>query len=156
MSLLFLVLPMYLFTSTIDHRSEIPTAETIQWHDIEDIESVVEKDNRKVIIKMYAEWCKPCKMLGQSFEDPAVQKYIGDNYHVVNFDVNTTETVRFKNKNYGSVQMSRRSYNELAIELLGDRMSFPSLVILDESLNTIEVMKGFKKPNQLIESLQSL
>lgn len=156
MSLLFLVLPMYLFTSSIEPVMEDSPTEKIVWHDIEDIESVVKKDNRKVIIKMYAEWCKPCKMYCNTFEDSAVQKYINDNFHVVNFDVNTSETVRFKNNNYSSVKMSKRSYNELAIELLGENMSIPSLVVLDESLQTIEIFKGYKKPNQLIESLQGL
>jgi len=156
MSLLFLVLPMYLFTSSIDPVPEVPVSEKITWHDIEEIESIVKNDNRKVIIKMYAEWCKPCKMYCNTFEDAKVMKYINDNFHVVNFDVNTSETVRFKNKDYGSVKMTKRNYNELAIELLGDQMSFPSLVVLDETLNTIEVLKGYKKPSQLIESLQSI
>lgn len=127
------------------------------WNKIDDLESLVAKDKKKVLIDVYTSWCGWCKVMDkQTFTNPEVQAYLDENYHVVKFNAEQKEPIMYKGKKYESVPGGRRATNALAIELLKGRLGYPSLVMLDENLNTLKVSPGFKKPDQLLTELKAL
>jgi hypothetical protein len=52
--------------------------------------------------------------------------------------------------------MGRSGVNMLAFDLLQGRMSYPSLVYLNENLEPIKVSPGYKEPAQLLSELKAL
>ena len=59
--------------------------EKIPWVKIEDLEYLVKKEPRKVIVDAYTAWCGPCKMMDRNtFTDKNVINKIGKNFFGVN------------------------------------------------------------------------
>jgi len=130
----------------------------MQWTTFDKIaKSGKNKGNKKYLVDVYTEWCGWCKVMDKkTFTDPTIQKYLNDNFHIVKFDAEQKETVKFKDKEYEYVNSGKRGINKLAVELLGNRMSYPTLVYLDENLNKITASPGYKKPDQLIKELKAI
>ena len=115
------------------------------------------KGNKKYLVDVYTEWCGWCKVMDKkTFTDPKVQEYLRENFHIVKFDAEQKETVKFKEKDYKYIPGGRKGINQLALELLGNRMSYPTLVYLDENLNKITASPGYKKPDQLMKELKAI
>ncbi|NNE14336.1 MAG: DUF255 domain-containing protein [Saprospiraceae bacterium] len=115
------------------------------------------KGNKKYMVDVYTEWCGWCKVMDKkTFTDPDIQAYLRENFHIVKFDAEQKEAVRFKDKEYNYVKGGRKGINKLAVELLGNRMSYPTLVYLDENLNKITASPGYKKPDQLMAELKAI
>ena len=49
---------------------------------------------------------------------------------------------------FGNVKNGKKRYHELAIELLRGKMSYPTVVFLDEKMELIQAIVGFKSPRQ--------
>mgnify|MGYP000055673286 CR=1 FL=1 len=66
------------------------------------------------------------------------------NYYAIKFDAEFKEDIIFKDKTYKFVNSGRRGYHQLAAEITNGRLSFPTLVFLDEEMNLIQPIPGFK------------
>jgi len=154
-SALFLLIPFFILqlnlVSPIDQELKNYTPVSI-----EEIEAVAKSDNKKVIIKLSATWCKPCKKLSKTLEDKEIQSYLSDNYHVVDFDIQTKESVTYKGKSYEYVDDPKMGYHALAYELLDKRLSFPALLVLDTELNKVDITRGYKNKRQLLDYLKAI
>lgn len=130
---------------------------TLQWNTLENIEATVKNDPKPVIIDVYTDWCKWCKVMDQqTFSDANVVQYLQQNYHMVKLNAEQKEAINFKGKQYNYVQNGRRGYNQVAAELCKGQLSYPSFVVLDKNLNPVQILKGFKSPDQLLGSLQNI
>lgn len=49
--------------------------------------AAAKKDGKHVLLDFGADWCPDCRVLGKLFEEPAVAKALGANFHVVRIDV---------------------------------------------------------------------
>lgn len=131
------------------------TSSPIQWIGIADLEAKMKEEPRKVLIDTYTDWCGWCKVMDkQTFTDPTLAQYINDNFYAVKFDAETTETIKFKGKDFNFVKNSRKGTNLLTYYLiLGENgkgsFGYPTLVFLDEQLNRIDAYAGFKKVPEL-------
>ncbi len=115
------------------------------------------KSNKKYLVDIYTDWCGWCKVMDKkTFTDPTVQEYLKENYHLIKFDAEQKESITYKGKVYEWQASSRNGYNTLAKELLGGRMSYPTMVYLDENLNKIRAIPGYKKPDQLLAELKAI
>lgn len=152
-SILFL-LPFILFNSN-DVILDTPS-ESLIWNDISNLESIAEADEKPILIKIHASWCRPCKMLSKTFEEPSIIKLLEDKYTLVSFDVEEPNTLNYKGKDYQYVEKSKVKYNELALEMLDNRLSFPALLVLDNNLNKISLSRGYKDKEQLMAFLSDI
>jgi thioredoxin-related protein len=130
----------------------------LTWLTIEEASELGSKSNKKkFLVDVYTDWCGWCKVMDKkTFTDPELIKYLNDNFHVVKFNAEQKEPVTFKGKTYTWEPMGRNGINTLGLELLQNRMSYPSLVYLNENLEPITVSPGYKEPAQLMSELQSL
>lgn len=120
-------------------------AKSIQWHSIDDLAELQKQSDKKIMIDIYTDWCKWCKVMDQkTFADPTMIPFLQKNYHMVKFNAEHKTPIQFNGKTYDFKEGGRRGYNELASKLLNGKLSFPSVVVLDENLNVISVQKGFK------------
>lgn len=121
----------------------------IQWISLEEAMEKSATQPRKIIVDVYTSWCKWCdKMEEITFSDPKIAQYINDNFYAVKFDAEQKQEIIFKEKSYGFSQNGKRGYHDLAKELMGGRLSFPTVVFLDEDQDLIQCVVGFKTPTQ--------
>ncbi len=158
--LLFAFVGLFVFASCYDEAKAVttnvvtPIDEKSDWYSIQDVESLQKKSSKKVIVDVYTDWCKWCKVMDQkTFSDQKLMEELKKDYHLVKFNAETKTPIQFKGKTYDFVKNGRRGYNKLAVELVGARMSYPSFVVLDENLNTLKVIKGFKNSEALKAAL---
>lgn len=118
--------------------------ENLQWYTIEEAIELNKKQPRKFLIDMYTDWCGWCKKLtAETFNHPAIASFIRDNFYPVKFNAETHDTIEFKGKKYTNIGTGRRSPHSLAVELMNNRMSYPTVVYLDEELNLLSAVPGY-------------
>lgn len=126
----------------IDHKIE---SGELFWHDIKQIENLQKTNPKPIIVDVYTDWCKWCKVMDQkTFSNPELIEYLNANYHMVKFNAETKSALNFKGESYNFVQNGRKGYNTLATKLCNGKLSYPSFVVLDTDLNTAQVINGFK------------
>lgn len=116
----------------------------VEWMSIEEAEEKSKTEKRKIFVDVYTDWCGWCKRMDETtFSDPAVAKYLNENYYPVKFDAEQEQSLTFRGKNYEYKKMGNRGYHEFAIELLNNRLSFPTVVFLNEDLQTIQSLATY-------------
>ncbi|MBT8189299.1 MAG: DUF255 domain-containing protein [Bacteroidia bacterium] len=127
----------------------------LEWLTFEQAAKMKNKGSKKYLVDVYTDWCGWCKVMDkQTFTNPEVQAFLNENFHVIKFNAEQKEAIDFRGKKYEWLPAGRRGVNKLAMELLGSRLSYPTLVYLDENMNKIRSSPGFKKPDQLLSELR--
>ena len=129
----------------------------LEWLHIEDAGKLKNSDGKKFLVDVYTDWCGWCKVMDkQTFSDPEIQAFLNENFHVVKFNAEQRESINFLGEQYDLIKSGRNGVNALAVKLLGQRLSYPTIVYLDENLNKITAVPGFKKPDQLMQTLKMI
>ena len=76
------------------------------------------------------------------------------NFLAVKLDAEQKEAIVFKEKLYEYQSYGRSGYNELAVQLLDSKMSFPSFVVLNKKSVKIGQIVGYQAPGVLISQLE--
>ncbi len=128
-------------------QSGSTATDKIKWMDFEQAVAQNKKKPKKIFIDLYTDWCGWCKKMDAStFLNPVIVKYMNDNFYAVKFNAERKDTVMYNGKKFVNPNPSTpRSSHQMATELLSGRMSYPSYVFLDESLNKITVVPGYRK-----------
>lgn len=158
--LLFSTIGMVLLSLTFLGFKASPTAEVnsseIKWYTLEEALAAKEKNDKKIFIDMYTDWCKWCKVMDQkTFTDQEVIQYMNKNFYAVKFNAEQKEAITFKGKKYEFIPSGRRGIHGLAFELMKKSVSYPSFVLLDENLNNLGVIKGYKAPTPFMNLLKN-
>jgi thioredoxin-related protein len=122
----------------------------IKWYSFEEA-VVLSRDNpRKILVDIYTDWCGFCKrMEAETFSDPKVAAYINAHFYPVKFNSETKDTIRFQGHEFVNEGEGRRSAHQLSIALLQGQMSYPSIVYINEDLELLTAVPGFRTPAQL-------
>ncbi|MFT4698916.1 MAG: thioredoxin-related protein [Flavobacteriaceae bacterium] len=132
-------------------------AQNINWLSIEELETAQANEARKVLIDVYTEWCGWCKKMDKTtFKDKVLVDYVKDNFYCVKFDGEDKNLINYRGYEFKYVPNGRRGYNELAYELLRGKMSYPSIVFLDENLDILQPFKGFRTAEELLPIIKYL
>lgn len=122
----------------------------IQWLTWEEALVKTKEEPRKIFVDIYTDWCGWCKKMDKTtFQKAHIAKYINENYYAVKFDAEQKEKVHFNGKDYKFMQQGRRGYHELAVFITRGQMSFPTVVFLDEQLNVIQAIPGYRESLEL-------
>ncbi len=120
---------------------------TIQWLDFETAQEMNKKEPRKFIVDVYTSWCGWCKRMDAStFHHPVIVDYINENYYAVKFNAESKKDIAFKGTTYVNPNPDqRRATHQLAgIAAVNGRLSYPTIVYLDEELNLLSQVQGYK------------
>jgi thioredoxin-related protein len=102
----------------------------IEWISFEEAEKRDSVESRPFLIDVYTDWCGWCKrMMATTFQNQALAQYINKNFYCVRFDAETKDTVKFHGKEW----TSDGRVNKLAYMLMGDRLSYPTIVYIDRN-----------------------
>ena len=104
------------------------------------------KEKRKFVVDVYTDWCGWCKKMDKyTFQTDFIADYINKNYYAIKFNAEQKADITFRGKEYKYVSnFGRRGYHELASEILNGRMSYPTVVFIDENLNVIQPIPGYQ------------
>jgi thioredoxin-related protein len=117
---------------------------------IADIEKINKKKPKKTLICISADFSNTGKVMNKtSFTDTSIVAYINYNFNVVQFNAGSTDTIIFKNEKHYNTLINNYPFNTLAFRLTNNRLTLPSLCILDEELNLIDVLNSYQSPERL-------
>ena len=129
-------------------------AQEINWVSLEEAVALQKKNPKKIMMDMYTVWCGPCKMLDRNtFQNKDVADYVNKYYYAVKFNAEGNDVVEFKGKtytnpNYDLAKAKRRNgSHELARHFR--IQAYPTIIFLDESLELLTPLRGYKTPQDL-------
>lgn len=146
-ALLFLSFGIYSFAKVNSSTtSEISPANTrIEWLTWEQVFEKSKYEKRKVFVDVYTDWCGWCKRMDAStFQKSQIAKYLNNNYYAVKFNAEYKGDIVFKGKTYKFVKSGMHGYHELAAEITRGRLSYPTAVFLDENLDVLQAIPGYR------------
>ncbi len=142
---------------TLVASSAVATAQEasleVNWLSWEEAVALVDEgtSDKKVFIDVYTDWCGWCKRMDKdTFQNPEVARYMNDNFYMVKLDGEEKNPIEFRGKTYKFVPSGRKGYHELAAALLQGRLSYPTVVFMDEELNMLSPVPGYQKPKPFL------
>jgi len=120
--------------------------EQINWLSWEEALEKQKEERKKILVDVYTDWCTWCKKMdSRTFQKPNIVKYVNENYYAVKFNAEQKDEIIFDNKSFSYVSgFGKRGYHELAAEIMNGRMSYPTVVFIDEQLEVIQPIPGFQ------------
>lgn len=155
---LYFILTVFMFSCNNAGTQEPDNYTEVPWVSISDVEALVEKKPKKILVDVYTPWCGPCKLMDKNtFTDPDIINQIGKNFYAVKFNAEGPEQVSFKgqtyaNPNYNPAKAKTRNAKHQLSSFFNVN-GYPCLVIMDENMQIIDKILGYKTPAQLTGEL---
>ncbi len=132
----------------------------INWMTFEQAEKAMKKKPKKVFVDVYTEWCGWCKRLdAATFADKRVADYMNDNFYAVKFDAQHPDPIKLGGKKYANPRFdaskpkrARNATHELAVKYRA--RSYPTVLFLNEKLDLIQAVPGFRTADDFLPMLQ--
>jgi thioredoxin-related protein len=108
--------------------------------------TMCETKPKKILVDIYTNWCNGCKVMNAtSFSDSSVAKYINDNYYLVLFNAESKEPITYKGVTYNGGTGNNPFHDIIPVFTKGN-FALPSLVILDEKQDVIDLLPFYLSP----------
>jgi thioredoxin-related protein len=119
-------------------------------YSVNELEQLQKKKPRKVLVNFTSSFCNSCRVMEKTtFVDSSIANYINDNFYLVNFYTETSDTLIFKNEKHFKGAVNGFPFNSIALRLCANRFSLPALCLLDEALNPIDVLNFYQSPEHI-------
>lgn len=133
-----------LILTTIVFPTSLLGQPNINWLSLEEVEQLSRVQPKKVFIEVYTDWCGWCKKMEKTtLSNNKIVEYINEEYYAVRINPEKIEKITWKGREYNKIRKGNRLINEWVIDQLRGQMSFPSIIFLDENLNTIQPIPGY-------------
>ncbi|MGB1241980.1 MAG: thioredoxin family protein [Chitinophagales bacterium] len=139
-----------------DKTTGVATTQTsINWLTWEEAMRKNAQSPRKIMVELYTDWCTWCvKMDKSTFQDPAIVQYVNENFYAVKFNAETRRDVFFKGQKFSYIQDGNKGYNLFSLYLTRGKLTYPSIVFLDKTVNNPQPIKGFQSVSTMDRVLQ--
>jgi thioredoxin-related protein len=122
----------------------------VKTHSIQEALELQKKNPKKILIDIYTNFCNSCKVMNKTtFQDSALARYINENYYLVDFNAEQKGEIEFKGKKYVFGSEPNFPFHPLTIPLTRRNIILPSVCVLDESLEIIDVLTFYVSPKKL-------
>lgn len=129
----------------------------IKWMSIEEAIAAQKKQPKKILLDVYTNWCGPCRMMSNdTFKNDSVVAYVNKHFYAVKFNAEGNDTVAFRgqtftNPNYDPNKVNGRNgtHDFAAIAAVQGRLSYPTIVYLDEQLDILSPVPGYIKAPEI-------
>jgi len=134
---------------------ELITSSKVQWMSFEEALKKGKENPRKIFIDVYTDWCGWCKRMDKTtFDNEKVAALLNEKYYAVKLDAEQKGDIEFDGRTFKFIAEGRNGYHELAASLLNGKMSYPTVVFLDEEFRLITPVPGYQQPQDLHPILQ--
>ena len=128
------------------------TPSAVDWITFEAAITSAQVEQKKIFIDVYTDWCGWCKkMEATTFSDPAVASVLQNKFYPVKFNAEQREPITFNDHTFKFVPRGTKGYHELAAALLNNKLSYPSVVFLNEKFEIIQVLPGYRKADEFLK-----
>lgn len=153
--IILVIIAMGLFLSAfvfVSSPSSYPVeGEKIKWYTFQEAVELSKKEKKKIFIDVYTDWCGWCKVMDKNtFAHPVIAKYMNQKFYAVKLNAEMKDTIFFNNYNFiNPSPKTQRSTHQLASSLLNNKLSYPTVVFLDENFSMLTQVPGYQKPEQM-------
>jgi thioredoxin-related protein len=124
-----------------------------EWHSFSEAMALRQKKSKKIIVNIGASFCNTCRVMTKAtFTDSSVVKYLNKNFYLVDFGAEQKEEIEFKGKKYSNNGEGGFPFHSLALELTRRNFVIPSMVVLDENLEILDVISFYQTPQWLLKA----
>jgi thioredoxin-related protein len=118
---------------------------TVNWLTWEEALERSQIEKRKFFVDVYTDWCGWCKKMDKAtFQKPEIAEYLNQNYYSIKFNAEQKGEINLNDKLYKFVKSGKNGYHELAVEITYGKLSYPTIVFLDENAKVIQPISGYK------------
>jgi len=136
---------IFLFTMTVYTK-----AQEVKWYTIEEAVALNKKEPRKILVDVYTDWCGWCKKMDkETWENPVIAKYLNKNFYPVKFNAESTKPIEFEGHTFVNKGEGTRSSHQFAVALLQGKMSYPSIAYMNEDLQLLAAVPGYRTAEQI-------
>lgn len=128
---------------------------SIEWMSFEEAVMANNKEPKKFMIDVYTDWCGWCKRMDRTtFQDPKVVAVVNKYYHAVKLNAERKDTVILDDRTFVNEKpKGKRHPHQLAISLMQGKMTYPTVVYLDEKGNMLQPIPGFQSTENILPIL---
>lgn len=131
------------------HPVDRPNGSLVKWMTFEEAIEKSKTEKRKIFVDVYTDWCGWCKVMDKNtFNDPEVAEILNSKFYPVKFDAEQRGEIVFDNHTFKFVPSGNRGYHELAAALLNNKLSYPTVVFLNEDFAMIQPLPGYRKADE--------
>ena len=135
---------------SIKPEKEIKEGGKIKWMTIEEAFAATQKKPKKIFIDVYTDWCGWCKKMDRdTFEKTEVANYMNEHFYAVKFNAEQTDDVVLGDQTFKFIAQGRRGYHQLAAALMNGKMSYPTVVVLNEKFQLLQPIPGYRGPDEM-------
>jgi thioredoxin-related protein len=136
----------------VQEKADKEEGERIEWMSFEEAVEANKSNPKKFLIDVYTDWCGWCKKMDRTtFQNPEVVSYVNKKYHAVKLNAERKDTVKLDDKVFVNENPGRkRNPHQLAISLMNGKMSYPTIVYLDEQGNMLQPIAGFQDAESIM------
>ncbi|MFK7935076.1 MAG: thioredoxin family protein [Saprospiraceae bacterium] len=140
---------------TVTPESSAAEVEDIKWYTFEEAVEMNKTQPKKFLVDVYTDWCGWCKVMDKkTFTDNKVKAYVNEHFYAVKLDAEQKEAIQFNDNKFEFIaNAGKRGIHTLAYSLLDGKMSYPSIVYLNEKFERIAIAPGYKTPEQIMGDL---
>jgi len=122
----------------------------VKTYSMKEAQELQKKKPKKILVNVYANFCNSCRVMNKTtFSDTSLANYIDKNFYLVNYNAEDADTVNFKNEKLYKQLVNGYPFNTFTIKVTNGKFSLPCLAILDEQLNTLDVLNYYQHPRNL-------
>lgn len=137
------------FNNDGTHGARLKKTEWIKPHEFFTA-SAKDSLDKKTLVFVRTDWCNSCRVMQlSSFQDSLTVIYLQRKFNLVDFNPQISESLYFKGKEFANSSAVQGAFHPLAATLGRNSLTLPSIIILDERLNTLDVVPFFLSPQIL-------
>ncbi|MFM7327622.1 MAG: thioredoxin family protein [Bacteroidota bacterium] len=127
----------------------------VKWMSIEEAVERSKKEKRLIFIDVYTDWCGWCKVMDRNtFSVPEVAKILNEKFWPVKLDAEQRADIIFQGNTFRFKAYGNGGTHEFAAALLSNKLSYPTVVFLDEDFAMIQPLPGYQKAPEFHKIIQ--
>ncbi len=122
----------------------------VNWMSFKEAFEKNKKTPKPFLIDIYTDWCGWCKhMMKTTYAVPELASYINANFYAVKFDAETHDTIEYLGEKFINQSSEKKSTHQLAYKLLGNNISYPSTIFMNNNFQYSLLSAGYMEVNKI-------
>ena len=116
----------------------------VKWLSFKEAQEKNKVQAKPFIIDVYTDWCGWCKHMDKTtYSNPGLANYINTYFYPIKFDAETKDTIVYNGEKFWSTGIEKKSPHQLAVKLLGGKLSYPSTLFVNNNFQFNLLSQGY-------------